>query len=182
GEHPNNAVVQGIVITQDNHLVLTTKATSADYHAGSISPSFEEQLNGQKDNSPFDTYLRAVSSSPKLRRGEELKLNVDADSIRLMGLALEPEFNAAGFIMLGKCQQNSSEIDQSVFGIDQAEFDPSRPIWTLPLDPPDQLTKEFFQPSLKWHGVGRLRVITALSYVNGYEETLDMLYKQSQVI
>lgn len=181
GEHPNNTVIQGIVITSDNHLVMTTSAASADYHAGTVSPSFAEQMNGQKDNSPFETYLRAVATSPKLKvGGEELRLNIAPETLRMVSMILEPDFNAVGFIVLGKCQEESGQIDASKIGVDSAEFNPARPIWTASLSSPEQLIQEFFNPQgFHWHGVGRARIATALAYTHGYEETMDRLYKAS---
>lgn len=182
GEHPNNTVIHGIIVTSDNELVLTTRAVSADYYAGAVSASFEEQMHGERDNSPHDTFLRAVATSPKLKlRGEELRLHIPSESVRLAAIGLEPDINAVVFIMLGRCDEQSSEIDVTKFGTDRAEFNPNQPIWTMSLQAPEQLIKEFFTPErFIWHGTSRARIVAALSYVHGYEEALDRLYKATK--
>lgn len=182
GELPNNAVVQGIIVTKDKYLVLTTRAVNADYYQGTVSPSFEEQMDREKDNSPFDTFLRAVSYSPKLKlRGEELRLNVRPENVRLTAMVLEPQFNAIGFVMLGVCEEEAEEVDETRFGVDRDEFDPSKPIWTLSLEDSTQLIKDFYNPQgFRWHGIGRERVVDALAFAHGYEEALDRLYRASQ--
>ncbi|MDP3973556.1 MAG: hypothetical protein Q8P92_01860 [Candidatus Daviesbacteria bacterium] len=178
GEPPNNAVVQGIITTKDKKLVLTTRAVNAQYYQGTVSPSFEEQIDRDKDDDPIETYLRAVSYSPKLKRGEELRLNVRPENIRLVSMVLEPQFNAVGFVVLGVCEEESEEIDETKFGVDRSEFNPEKPIWTLPLDEPSQLLRDFYNPQgFRWHGIGRERVVDALASVLGYEEALDRFYK-----
>lgn len=182
GELPNNGVVQGIIVTKDKHLVLTTRAVNAQYYQGTVSPSFEEQMDRTQDGDPFMTFLRAVSYSPKLKlRGEELRLNVKEESVRLVSMVLEPQFNAVGFVMLGVCEEDAEEIDETKFGVDRSEFNPEKPIWTLPLDEPIQLLRDFYNPQgFRWHGIGRERVVEALASVHGYEEALDRLHHAKQ--
>lgn len=179
GEPPNNAVVQGIIITKDKYLVLTTRAINAQYYQGTVSPSFEEQMDRAQETSPYETFLRAVSYSPKLRfRGEELRLNVRPENIRLVAMVLEPQFNAVGFVMLGVCEEEAEEIDETKFGVDRAEFNPEKPIWTLPINEPTQLLRDFYNPQgFRWHGIGRERVFDAVASVLGYEEASDRFYK-----
>lgn len=181
GELPNNAVIQGIISTKDKHLVLTTRAVSAQYYQGTVSPSFEEQMDRAQDSSPFETFLRAVSYSPKLKlRGEELRLNVKEENVRLVSLVLEPQFNAVGFVMLGVCEEEAGEVDETRLGIDRAEFDPSKPIWTLPLEDPTQLIKDCFDLRYRWHGVGRHRAFEAAASVLGYDEAADRFHRVYQ--
>lgn len=176
-EHPNFLAVHGIVITSDGQIVNTTRALGADFHGGTVSVSFEEQMDGGKDHSPFDTFNRAVAGSPKLRLGEELRLNIRPESIRLAAMILEPDVNSVGFVMIGRCEEEASQIDASKLGVDRAEFDVRQPISTMTAD---QLVANFFHPTgFRWHGSSRLRGVVALSYLYGYPEAVDRLYKAS---
>lgn len=178
GELPNNVVTHGILITKDNHVILTTRALQTDYYQGTVSPSFEEQMDRVKDNDPIETFLRAVSYSPKLKlRGEELRLTVQADKVRLVSIVQEPAFNAVGFVVIGQCEEESGEIDETRLGVDRAEFDPSKPRWTLSLEDPTQLIKDCFDLRYKWHGVGRHRAFEAVTSVLGFDEAADRFYR-----
>lgn len=181
GDLPNNAVIQGIIKTRDDDLVLTTRALTADYYQGTVSPSFEEQMDRAKDNNPIDTFLRGVSYSPKLKlRGEEIRLTIQEDKVRLVSIVLEPAFNAVGFVVIGQCEEEAAEIDETRLGVDRAEFDPSKPIWTLPLKDPSQLIKDCFDLRYRWHGVGRHRAFEAVASVLGYDEAADRFYRAYQ--
>lgn len=181
GDFPNNAVVHGIIKTRDNHVVLTTRALTADYYQGTVSPSFEEQMDRAKDNDPIETFLRAVAYSPKLKlRGEELRLTVQEDKVRLVSIVQEPAFNAVGFVVIGQCEEEAAEIDETRLGVDRAEFDPSRPIWTLPLEDDTQFVKDCFDWRYRWHGVGRHRAFEAVASVVGYDEAADRFYRAYQ--
>lgn len=178
GPLPNLAAIQGIIVTADSHLVLTTRSSmNVDRYKGRVSPTFEEQMDRSKDNSPFDTFLRAVSNSPKLRRGEEFRLNVKPEKVRLVSVVLEPEFNSVSMVMIAVCEEESNQIASSVFGVDRDEFDPAKPIWTESLIQPDRLIRDFYNPpDFQWHGIGRERIVTALAFVHGYDEALARLY------
>ncbi len=182
GDSPNNACIQGILITRDNHIILTTRALQADYYQGTVSPSFEEQMDRAKDADPIATFLRAVSYSPKLKlRGEELRLTVQEDKVRLISIVQEPAFNAVGFVVIGQCEEEAAEIDETRLGVDRAEFDPSKPIWTLPLKDPTQLINDCFDLRYRWHGVGRHRAFEAVASVLGYDEAADRFYRTYQL-
>lgn len=172
-EHPNFLAVHGIIITSDGRIVNTTRAAGADFHGGTVSVSFEEQMDGEKDHSPFDTFNRAVAGSPKLRLGEEIKLNMIPESIRLAAMILEPDVNSIGFVIIGRCQEETDQIDPSKLGTDRAEFDIKQPISTMTAH---QLVANFFhQNGFRWHGSSRLRGLVALSYLYGYSEAIDRL-------
>lgn len=176
-KHPNYLAVHGVVITSDGQIINTTRALGADFHGGTVSVSFEEQMDGEKDYSPFDTFNRAVAGSPKLRLGEEIRLNMISESIRLAAMILEPDVNSVGFVMIGRCEEKARQLDKSKLGVDRAEFDIRQPIWTMTAD---QLVSHFFHPTgFRWHGSSRLRSVVALSYLYGYQEAVDRLYRVS---
>lgn len=117
--HPNNLVIHVPVITSDNHLLLTQKPPDADYYPNSIAASIEEQMHGQRDNSPFDTLERAINKVG----GEELKLTLNVGQSRLTAMFVEPDVNAFGLLMVAKVEETSDQIDASSLGADRAEFD-----------------------------------------------------------
>lgn len=171
--HPNNLVIHVAVITSDNYLLLTQKPPDADYYPGTIAASIEEQMHGQRDNSPFDTLERAINKVG----GEELKLTLIPNESRLAAMILEPDVNALGFVMVAKVEESSDQIDARVLGADRAEFDPRYKVGKASLEDPDELIQQFYNPrNILWHGTSRVRIIAALSYIHGYEETLNMLF------
>lgn len=178
-KHPNWAIVHGVVITADNHLILTRRARGSDFHSEAVSVSMEEQMNGEEDNSPFDTFKSAVDINPKMemktRGGAELRLRIQPKSLGLASMILEPDVNGSGFIILGRCEESSEDIDAKILGRDRAEFDPTRPIWTLPLGSPDLAIKQLLDPPFRWHGSSRLRLLTALYALHGFDEVNDRL-------
>ncbi|MBI2085926.1 hypothetical protein HYT74_01135 [Candidatus Daviesbacteria bacterium] len=175
--HPNFVVVHAVVVTSDGHLILTKRVSKSDFHGDAISASIEEQMNGRLDNSPYDTFYRSVDSSPKMklsgRGGEELRLHIKADRIGLAGVILEPDVNGTGLIIIGESGETSEEIDARILGRDKAEFDPTRPVWTLPLKNPDMAIQQLLDPPFKWHGSSRFRLLTALFAVHGYDEIIQ---------
>lgn len=175
--HPNNTNSHSVVITADNHIVLATRGQAVDYYAGYTAASVEQQTNPTLENSPFDTYQTAVSKLSGLRA--ELNLTVRPESLRLGAIFLEPDVNCAAFLVVGRVEEDSSQINPSIIGSGRAaEFAPTpNSIWTLPLDQPEKLVEQFHRPEgFLWHGTARLRIVAALSYIHGYGETLNMLF------
>jgi hypothetical protein len=108
----------------------------------------------------------------------ELNLTVRPETLRLGAIFLEPDVNCAAFLVVGKVEEDSSQINPSVIASARAaEFAPSpNSIWTLPLDQPDELIRQFYNPQgFRWHGTARLRIVAALSYIHGYEHAVNML-------
>ncbi len=174
--HPNNIVVQAAVITADNQVILTKKPKDADYYPDCVSASIEEQMHGQRDNSPFDTLERSIGKIG----GEELKLTLIPSKSRLAAMVLEIDCNAIALIMTARVEETSDQIDATNFGPDRAEFDPTYSARTLPLDRPETLVNAFHDPNFKWHGLSKIRLVAALSEVHGYQEALDLLYRGYQ--
>lgn len=175
--HPNFVVIHAVVVTSDGHLILTKRVSKSDFHGDAISASVEEQMNGKLDNSPSDTFNRSVSLSPKMklsgRSGEELRLHIKSDPVGLAAVILEPDVNGTGLIMIGESEETSEEIDARILGRDKAEFDPIRPVWTLPLKNPDLAINQLLDPPFKWHGSSRFRLLTALFAVHGYDDIVE---------
>lgn len=177
-EHPNNTNSHSIVITSDNHLILATRGQAVHYYAGYTAASVEQQTNPLQENSPFETYLSAISKLNSLR--SELNLTVRPETLRLGAIFLEPDANCAAFLVVGKVEEESSQINPSIISRGRlAEFAPTpNSVWSLSLDQPDGLIRQFYNPDgFLWHGTARLRIVAALAYVHGYEEALDRLYR-----
>lgn len=184
--HPNFVVIHAVVVTSDGHLILTKRVSKSDFHGDAISASVEEQMNGKLDNSPLDTFYRSVDSSPKMklsgRGGEELRLHIKPDRVGLAAVILEPDVNGTGLIIIGQSEEASEEIDARILGRDRAEFDPARPVWTLPLKNPDLAIQQLLGPPFLWHGSSRFRLLTALFAVHGYDDIIERVnfaYKAS---
>lgn len=177
--HPNWTTVHGIVVTADKHVILTKRVSGSDFHGNAVSATAEEQMNGQLDSSPFDTFERMVALNPKMkltgRGGEELKLHMRLGSIELTGVILEPDVNGTGLIILGHCNESSEEIDARILGRDKSEFDPTRPIWTLPFKDPALAIQQLIDPSFLWHGSSRFRLLTLLFREHGYDEVMTFI-------
>lgn len=175
--HPNFVVIHAVVVTSDGHLILTKRVSKSDFHGDAISASVEEQMNGELDNSPFDTFYRSVDLSPKMklsgRGGEELRLHIKSDRVGLSAVILEPDVNGMGLIIMGESEEASEKIDARILGWDRAEFDPLRPVWTLPLTNPDLAIKQLLDPPFKWHGSSRFRLLTALFANHGYDDIIE---------
>lgn len=176
-EHPNWVTVHGIVLTADDYVILTKRVTHADFHGDAVSVTAEEQMNGELDNSPFDTFRRMIDSNSKMKLarpgGEELRLHIRPETIGLTAVILEPDVNGTGLMIIGQCDETFEEIDARILGRDKAEFDPTRPIWTLPLQDPDLAIQQLLDPSFLWHGSSRFRLLTALFAVHGFEEIIQ---------
>lgn len=179
--HPNNTNSHSVVITSDNHLIVATRGRAVDYYAGYTAATVEQQTNPQLENSPFDTYKAAVSKLNGMR--SELNLTVRSETLRLGAIFLEPDVNCAAFLVVGKVEEDSSQIDPSIIGRERAEeFSPEpNSVWTLPLEDPQALVEQFWRPhGYLWHGTARLRIVAALSYIHGYEEAMGRLYRGYQ--
>lgn len=178
--------VHGVVLTADGHAIMTRRVTQSDFHGGAVSATAEEQMNGLIDTSPFDTFNRMVDLNPKMRLanrgGEELRLHMKPHRLGLAAVILEPDVNGAGLVIIGESEETSEEIDARVLGRDRAEFDPTRPVWTLPLKNPDLAIQQLLDPPFKWHGSSRFRLLTALFVVHGYDDIIERVnfaYKAS---
>lgn len=173
-QHPNWTTVHGVVLTADDHVILTKRVSGSDFHGDAVSVTAEEQMSGVLDNSPFDTFERMVDLNPKMRLanrgGEELRLHIRPGVIGLSAVILEPDVNGTGLIIIGQCNETSEEIDARILGRDKSEFDPKRPVWTLPLRDPDLAIQQLLDPPFLWHGSSRFRLLTALFALHGFEE------------
>lgn len=176
--HPNNTNSHSVVITSDNHLVVATRGQAVDYYAGYTTATVEQTTNPQLEDSPFDTYMAAVSKLNGMR--SELNLTVRPETLRMGAIFLEPDVNCAAFLVVGKVEEGSSQIDTSIIGRERSgEFSPEpNSVWTLPLDDPQALVEQFWRPTgYLWHGTARLRIVAALAYIHGYDQALDIIYR-----
>lgn len=176
---PNNTNSHCVVITTDNHLILATRGQAVDYYQGHTAATIEQQTNPETDNSPFDSFISATS---KLSKMAELNLTPLPETLRLGAIFLEPDVNCTAFLIVGKVEENSSQINRGIIGEQRAdEFSPAgNSVWTLPLDQPDQLIQQFYHPrEYLWHGTARLRIVAALAYTLGYKEAINRLYRGS---
>lgn len=185
-EHPNNTNSHSVVITSDNHVILATRGQAVHYSAGATAATVEQQTNPLLEKHPFDTFNASVAkyNGMKLGNKAELNLTVREESLRLGAIFLEADVNCAAFLVAGQVEEESSQVTANIIGEDRAqEFSPGpNSVWTLSLEKPDELIRNFYNPrGFHWHPTTRLRIIAALSYVHGYKTALELLEKYKPV-
>lgn len=171
---PNHLVLHLALLTADHHLILTTRSRTVAFEQGNISASVEQHVI--PEHPLVDTIYSAVST--KLNGEAELKLTLRPETLRIGGIIIEPNVNNTGIIVVGRCEEDSSQVGPELIGSSRrSEFAPNTPVRTMPMDQPEIWVPYFFNPNATLHGTSRLRIVLAASYVNGYQPTLEALYQ-----
>lgn len=179
-EHSNNTNSHVILFTSDHHLIAAVRGQATHYSVGATATTVEQQTNPTVEKHPFDTAHAAVSKYNGMRftnKAPELNLTLKEESLRLGAIFLEADVNCAAFLVVGQIEEDSSQITTNIIGSQRAqEFSPEpNSVWTLPLDNPEELIRNFYNPrGFHWHPTARLRIVALLSYIHGYERTLEM--------
>ena len=170
---PNHAVLQLAVITADDHLILTTRSSNVAFEQRSVSATVEQHINPEFQKPLHETINSAVS---KLE-SSELKLTMLPETLSLKAVMIEPNVNNTGIVVIGRCQETSSQIGAAVIGEKRrSEFDSSLDsVRTIPLDDPKIWVPRFVNPGFQLHGVSRIRWILAAQAVMG-DDALELLH------
>lgn len=176
---PNHLVLHLALLSSDKHLILTTRGRGVAFEQGTISASVEQHIHPSFPEPLLDTINSTVST--KLKDEAELNLTLKPETLRVGAILIEPNVNNTGIVVVGQCEEDSSQVGPELIGSGRrAEFASDHPVRTLPIDKPEVWLSDFYNSRQLWHGTSRLRMALVLCYIYGHEEALDRLHRASQ--
>lgn len=101
-EIPFGLYTANIILTRDGHVPMAVRAMSQGFAPGSLSISFEEQLDSFRDSDPSNTVYNGLA--------DEFGLFVSRDSFRLLGLCVEKTIAYVGYAFLVKTDYTTEEV------------------------------------------------------------------------
>ena len=149
---PTIAVVHGIVLTSDDHLLLAKRSARAHYAPAHWSASFEEQLNEHDFNEEADPFTNAACRGFR----EEFGGDLTPDQVVALSAVLQLDLLNVAMIMLLQPDLTAAQIQESWRSgpLDAWE---AQELQSLPIRDLDRLSRGDADPFMPLHTTSRLR-------------------------
>jgi len=149
---PTIAVVHGIVLTSDDHLLLAKRSARAHYAPAHWSVSFEEQLNEHDFNEEADPFTNAACRGFR----EEFGGDLTPDQVVALSAVLQLDLLNVAMIMLLQPDLTAAQIQESWRSgpLDAWE---AQELQSLPIRDLDRLSRGDAEPFMPLHTTSRLR-------------------------
>lgn len=102
---PVGISTHNVLLTSDGHVAMAVRSTALSFHPGKLSVSFEEQMDPDKDSTPFNTAYRGYR--------EEFNTYIPLNRIALHGIAAEKAFAYTCWCFVGSAPYDAQEITEA---------------------------------------------------------------------
>lgn len=137
-EIPFGLYTANVILTSDGYIPMAVRAMSQGFAPGSLSISFEEQLDSFRDSSPHNTVHNGLM--------DEFGLFVPKGSMKLLGVCAEKTIAYIGLAFLARTDKTATEVLEN--WRDAPDWKEASSILIVPVDKIDNFRQDRIPPEI----------------------------------